>query len=129
MLINGIEYEFCLTTEAGIKIAKLCPDGDISNFGQLLDGKDYAKAAENLAAIAEILSEGYANKELYDNGRTVPRLTKEEMHDVLMHSTLFRYNEMSTEIVLAMVRDMTGEVDAEETPGKPGKKEKTGAIA
>lgn len=129
MLINGIEYEFCLTTEAGIKIAKICPDGDILKFGQLLDGKDYAKAAENLAAIAESLSEGYANKELYENGRTVPRLTKEELHDVILHSTLFKYNEMNTEIVLAMIRDLTGEVEAEEAPGKPGKKEKTGAIA
>jgi hypothetical protein len=129
MLINGIEYGFCLTTEAGIKLAKICPDGDIAKFGQMLDGKDYAKSAENLAAIAEILSDGYANKEEYEHGRTVPRLTKEELHDVIMHSPLFRYNEMNTEIVVTIIRDLVGEVDAEEKPGKSGKKDETGAGA
>lgn len=129
MIINGIEYGLCLTTEAGIKIAKICPDGDISKFGQLLDGKDYAKAAENLAAIAEILSEGYANKELYDHGRTVPRLTKEELHGALMHSTMFRYNEINTEIVITIIHDLVGEVDAEEAPDQTGKKDETGAVA
>lgn len=129
MIINGTEYGLCLTTEAGIKLAKICPDGDIKKFGQLLDGKDYEKAAENLAAIAEILNEGYANKEQYDHGKTVPRLTKEELQAAIMHSTLFRYNEMNTEIVVTIIRDLVGEVDTEEKPVKAGKKDETGAGA
>lgn len=129
MLIKGTDYGFCLTTEAGIKLAKISPDENITLFAKLLDGTDYKKAAENLAEIADILNEGYVNKEAYDHGREAPRIEKDQMLGILMHSTLFEYNRINSEIVNTVIRDMVGEVEAVEKPGKKGKKEATGAGA
>lgn len=129
MIIKGIDYGFCMTTEAAIKIAKLCPNGNIKNFGQLLEEDDYEKAVNNLATIMDVLNEGYVSMEMYENGRQAPRIEREELLDAIKHSTLYRYNEINTEIVMTIIRDLTGEVEAEEAPGKPEKKEETGAIA
>lgn len=129
MIINGNEYGFCLTLEAGINLAKICPEGDLKRFSELLNEKDYAKAAENLAEIGDILNEGFVRKEHHDHNRVALRLTKGELHGILMNSTLYVYNQINTEMYLTIARDITGEIDAVEKPGKKGKKDETGADA
>lgn len=126
MIIKGTEYGFCLTLDAGIKIAKICPDKELTNFRKLIDDDDYEEAASNLATIADILNEGYCRMEWNDYGRKAERITKDTILTVLKNSPMYVYTQLYNEVIVVVVRDLLGEIEAEE---KTGKKEETGAEA
>lgn len=58
MQIYGREVGFRFTVGASAKISDLCPDGDISRLGEVLEGH-YGKVARDSASIIAALSEGY----------------------------------------------------------------------
>lgn len=58
MQIYGREVGFRFTVGASAKISDLCPDGDISRLGEVLEGQ-YGKVARDSASIIAALSEGY----------------------------------------------------------------------
>lgn len=59
MQIYGREVGFRLTVGASAKISDICPDGDISRLGEVLEGS-YGKVVRDTAAIVVAMSEGYA---------------------------------------------------------------------
>lgn len=58
MQIYGREVGFRFTVGASAKISDLCPDGDITRLGEMLDGQ-YGQVTRDTAAILAALSEGY----------------------------------------------------------------------
>lgn len=58
MQVHGREVGFRFTVGASAKISDLCPDGDISRLGEVLEGQ-YGRVARDSAAIITALSEGY----------------------------------------------------------------------
>lgn len=59
MQIYGREIGFRFTVGASAKISDLCPDGDITRLGEVLEGS-YGKVVRDTAAIIVAMSEGYA---------------------------------------------------------------------
>lgn len=59
MQVHGREVGFRFTVGASAKISDLCPDGDISRLGEVLEG-GYGKVLRDTAAIIVAMSEGYA---------------------------------------------------------------------
>ena len=59
MQIYGREVGFRFTVGASAKISDLCPDGDITRLGEVLEGS-YGKVVRDTAAIIVAMSEGYA---------------------------------------------------------------------
>ena len=59
MQVHGREVGFRFTVGASAKISDLCPDGDISRLGEVLEGS-YGKVVRDTAAIIVAMSEGYA---------------------------------------------------------------------
>lgn len=58
MQIYGREVGFRFTVGASAKISDLCPDGDITRLGEVLEGQ-YGQITRDTAAIIVALSEGY----------------------------------------------------------------------
>lgn len=59
MQVHGRKVGFRFTVGASAKISDLCPDGDISRLGEVLEG-GYGKVVRDTAAIIVAMSEGYA---------------------------------------------------------------------
>lgn len=59
MQVHDREVGFRFTVGASAKISDLCPDGDISRLGEVLEGS-YGKVVRDTAAIIVAMSEGYA---------------------------------------------------------------------
>lgn len=59
MQVHGREVGFRFTVGASAKISDLCPDGDISRLGEVLEGS-YGKVVRDTAAIIVAMSEGYS---------------------------------------------------------------------
>lgn len=66
MQIHGREVGFRFTVGASAKISDLCPDGDISRLGEVLEGQ-YGRVARDSAAIIAALSEGYEQACAFEN--------------------------------------------------------------
>lgn len=67
-----MERGFKLTVGASIAISKLCPDGDISRIGEILEGKNYADTVQTSSAIIIALSEGYEKSKRYEDSTYKP---------------------------------------------------------
>ena len=65
MQVHGREVGFRFTVGASAKISDLCPDGDISRLGEVLEG-GYGKVVRDTAAIIVAMSEGYAAALAFD---------------------------------------------------------------
>lgn len=65
MQVHGREVGFRFTVGASAKISDLCPDGDISRLGEVLEGQ-YGKVARDSAEIVAALSEGYEQAQAYE---------------------------------------------------------------
>lgn len=59
MQVHGREVGFRFTVGASAKISDLCPDGDITRLGEVLEGS-YGKVVRDTAAIIVAMNEGYA---------------------------------------------------------------------
>lgn len=79
MQIYGREVGFRFTVGASAKISDLCPDGDISRLGEVLEGH-YGKVARDSASIIAALSEGYEEACAFETPGYKPQpLTVEEV--------------------------------------------------
>lgn len=58
MQVHGREVDFLFTVGASVKISELCPDGDLSRLGELLEGQ-YGQVTRDTATIIAALNEGY----------------------------------------------------------------------
>ena len=79
MQVHGREVGFRFTVGASAKISDLCPDGDISRLGEVLEGQ-YGKVARDSVAIIAALSEGHEQARAFEEPGYKPRpLTVEEV--------------------------------------------------
>nr|DAQ03330.1 MAG TPA: hypothetical protein [Caudoviricetes sp.] len=79
MQIYGREVGFRFTVGASAKISDLCPDGDITRLGEVLDGQ-YGQITRDTAAIMAALSEGYEQARSFEVPGYEPQpLTMEEV--------------------------------------------------
>lgn len=79
MQIYGREVGFRFTVGASAKISDLCPDGDITRLGEVLDGQ-YGQITRDTAAIMVALSEGYEQARSFEVPGYKPQpLTMEEV--------------------------------------------------
>lgn len=79
MQIYGREVGFRFTVGASAKISDLCPDGDITRLGEVLEGQ-YGQITRDTAAIMVALSEGYEQARSFEAPGYKPQpLTMEEV--------------------------------------------------
>lgn len=79
MQVHGREVGFRFTVGASAKISDLCPGGDISRLGEVLEGQ-YGKVVRDSAAIIAALSEGQEQARFFEEPGYKPRpLTVEEV--------------------------------------------------
>lgn len=79
MQVHGREVGFRFTVGASAKISDLCPDGDITRLGEVLDGQ-YGQVTRDTAAIMAALSEGYEQARSFEvPGHEPDPLTVDEL--------------------------------------------------
>lgn len=114
MQIYGREVGFRFTVGASAKISDLCPDGDITRLGEVLEGQ-YGKVARDSAAIIAALSEGYEQARLFEEPGYKPRpITAEEA----MSLTMSEFAQLQQAALAAWLADSKPTVEVE-----PEKKE------
>ena len=114
MQVHGREVGFRFTVGASAKISDLCPDGDISRLGEVLEGQ-YGKVARDTAAVVAALSEGYEQAQSYEVPGYKPRpLTVDEVMTLRMDE----FNELQQVALAAWKEDSKPTVEVE-----PEKKE------
>lgn len=114
MQVHGREVGFRFTVGASAKISDLCPDGDISRLGEVLEGQ-YGKVARDSAAIVAALSEGYEQARAYEAPGYKPApLTVDEV----MTLRVDEFNALQQAALAAWTEDSKPTVEVE-----PEKKE------
>lgn len=79
MIVHGKERNFLLTVGASAEIAEMCPGGEISRIGEILEGP-YNKVLRTTAKIIAAMSRGYENNRKYEEPGYVPEpLTVDEI--------------------------------------------------
>lgn len=77
MKIFGEDYGFMLTVGASSEIADLCPDGDLTRMGELLQGT-FSQTINFTAAFIEAMAKGFDDaKRFSGESVTHPPLTAE----------------------------------------------------
>ena len=114
MQVHGREVGFRFTVGASAKISDLCPDGDISRLGEVLEGH-YGKVARDSAAIIAALSEGHEQARSFEESGYKPRpLTVEEVMTLRMDE----FSRLQQAALAAWMEDSRPTVEVE-----PEKKE------
>lgn len=117
MQIYGREVGFRFTVGASAKISDLCPDGDISRLGEVLEGQ-YGKVARDSAAIIAALSEGYEEACAFENpGYTPKPLTVEEVLTLRMGE----FAQLQQAALAARTEDSKPTVEVEPEKKESGK--------
>ena len=109
MIINGKEYGLYLTIQAWTEISALCPDGDFSKVGSLMQGKDQLM---NVVRILAALSRGYADHEETIEGHERPEVMTEKMLAALSPYVLNGQGVME-EVTAAMNGGTAHEIETE----------------
>lgn len=109
MKVYGREVGLRLTCGASAKIARMCPNNDMSKLEKVFDTKDMATLIENTAKVAHYLSEGYEQSEHFKNPDHVPNPISV---DEFMSFGMDEIMQLSQEIADQIRGDSKGEVDA-----------------
>ena len=114
MQIYGREVGFRFTVGASAKISDLCPDGDITRLGEVLDGQ-YGQVTRDTAAIMVALSEGYEQARSFEvPGYKPDPLTADELFSLRPSE----FNALQQAALAAWMEDSRPTVEVE-----PEKKE------
>lgn len=114
MQIYGREVGFRFTVGASAKISDLCPDGDITRLGEVLEGQ-YGQITRDTAAIMVALSEGYEQARSFEVPGYKPNpLTADELFSLRPSE----FNALQQAALSAWVEDKKPTVEIE-----PEKKE------
>lgn len=80
MNIRGREIKFMRTVSATCDIADLCPNGDVSKIGSLLQSKSLSANVKNMAEMIHALNKGYEeNRAYYEDGYKANPISVEEL--------------------------------------------------
>lgn len=117
MQIYGREVGFRFTVGASAKISDLCPDGDITRLGEVLEGQ-YGQVTRDTAAIMVALSEGHEQARSFEEPGYKPRpITAEEV----MSLTMSEFNALQQAALAAWVEDSKPTVEVEPEKKESGK--------
>lgn len=117
MIIHGKERGFFLSTAATLEIAKMCPDEDIKNIGEIMKGS-FADISMSGAKIIVIMNTAYEKDLMYnDPGHKVDPLTVEEVLDLDMNT--FREAEAAALKAFKADSRQTVEVEPEKKEEAP----------
>lgn len=117
MQVHGREVGFRFTVGASAKISDLCPDGDISRLGDVLEGQ-YGRVARDSAAIIAALSEGYEQACAFENPGYKPQpLTVEEVLTLRMGE----FAQLQQAALTAWAEDSKPTVEVEPEKKESGK--------
>ena len=121
MQVHGREVGFRFTVGASDKISDLCPDGDISRLGEVLEGQ-YGRVARDSAAIIAALSEGYEQAIAFETpGYRAQPLTVEE----IMALRMSEFAGLQTAALAAWSEDSKPTVEVEPAKKEGGKARKS----
>lgn len=121
MQVHGREVGFRFTVGASAKISDLCPDGDISRLGEVLEGQ-YGKVARDSAAIIATLSEGYEQACAFENPGYKPQpLTVEEVLTLRMGE----FAQLQQAALAAWTEDSKPTVEVEPEKKESGKEKES----
>lgn len=121
MQVHGREVGFRFTVGASVKISGLCPDGDISRLGEVLEGQ-YGRVARDSAAIIAALSEGYEQALAFeDPGYRAQPLTVEE----IMTLRMGEFTALQAAALAAWSEDSKPTVEVEPEKKEGGKARKS----
>lgn len=117
MQVHGREVGFRFTVGASAKISDLCPDGDISRLGEVLEG-GYGKVARDSAAIIAALSEGHEQARSFERPGYKPQpLTVEEVMTLRMNE----FSRLQQAALAAWMEDSKPTVEVEPEKKESGK--------
>lgn len=117
MQVHGREVGFRFTVGASAKISDLCPDGDISRLGEVLEG-GYGKVARDSAAIIAALSEGHEQARSFEEPGYKPQpLTVEEVMTLRMNE----FSRLQQAALAAWMEDSKTTVEVEPEKKEGGK--------
>lgn len=117
MQIYGREVGFRFTVGASAKISELCPDGDITRLGEVLEGQ-YGQVTRDTAAIMVALSEGHEQARSFEEPGYKPRpITAEEV----MSLTMSEFNALQQAALTAWMGDSRPTVEVEPEKKEDGK--------
>lgn len=119
MKIFGEEYGFLMTVGASTKIADLCPDGDLTRMGEMMEGKTSEMMKFSIKLILA-MSEAYDASERFWGREVTHKPLSEEMLNAL---PLMELKKIQTEAVKAFKDGMETTVEVappkkEENPSK-----------
>lgn len=116
MVIHGKERKFKLTVGASVKIAELCPDGELCRIEELLRAP-YAAATTSIMQIIAEMNRGYEEAKSYEEpGYAADPITVKELETLTAAELL----ALQTEALRAFRGDSTPTVEVE--PDKNAKK-------
>lgn len=117
MQIYGREVGFRFTVGASAKISDLCPDGDITRLGEVLDGQ-YGQITRDTAAILVALSEGYERARSFEvPGYKPDPLTADELFSLRPSE----FNALQQAALTAWAEDSKPTVEVEPEKKESGK--------
>lgn len=117
MQIYGREVGFRFTVGASAKISDLCPDGDITRLGEVLDGQ-YGQITRDTAAIMAALSEGYEQARSFEvPGHEPNPLTVDELSSLRPSE----FNALQREALASWAEDRKLTVEVEPEKKESGK--------
>lgn len=117
MKIYGREAGFRFTVGASAKIADLCPDGDITRLGEVLEGQ-YGQVTRDTAAIMAALSEGYEQARSFEvPGHEPNPLTVDELFSLRPSE----FNALQQAALAAWTEDSKPTVEVEPEKKESGK--------
>lgn len=121
MQVHGREVGFRFTVGASAKISDLCPDGDISRLGEVLEGQ-YGQITRDTAAIMAALSEGYEQAISFEMPGYKPNpLTVDELFSLRPSE----FNALQGEALAAWSEDSKPTVEVEPSKKEGGKARKS----
>ena len=117
MQIYGREVKFRFTVGASAKISDLCPDGDITRLGEVLEGQ-YGQVTRDTAAIMVALSEGHEQARSFEEPGYKPQpITAEEV----MSLTMSEFNALQQAALAAWTEDSKPTVEVAPEKKESGK--------
>ena len=111
--IYGKKYGFLLTAEAAVKIADMCPEGDLEKIEEAITGKTVDETIAKQCKFAKILNEGFCEFEKL-MGREAAQLDE----NAIKKAPFGVYVKIKDEAFAAFLKGLQGEIDAEPTDTK-----------
>lgn len=110
MIIHGKERNFLLTIGASADIADLCPDGDMTQLGDVFAKATFADQVRFTIKMAIAMNRGYEENKAFEvDGYVEDILTEKELRTL----TPDQLQTLSAAVLEAYKGDMQGEIEAE----------------